>query len=357
MTEPLTLDVAEVWRRWEPRFIAAGVDWNILQRLHASIDDWSEWCAAWSEIGDELSGFAEEAFAEGRALSASGLWAHAALLYHFGGMYFISDREQMQRANTLAAETFAKAAPHFEIPAVPLSVPFAGSEIKGYLRVPPSDTPPPVVLFFSGFEGTKEENQVRTKEFLERGLATLSWDGPGRGESEHIPMTGDVTPIAGAWIDLLSQRGDVDVTRIGATGPNRGAHAAAKTTARESRITALAAASPGYDRRSADFRSPYEIAFFLHLFHLDSEDELRARLTDDDLTMEGEAQNIRVPSLIVAGDRDFGPQFEGSKRLVEEISGEPKRFVVVKGAERNGNNVPYLIRPLIADFLAEHLGA
>lgn len=346
--------VEDVWRRWEPRFLAAGVDWNLVQRLRGSISTWDEWCARWCEVGEELTAAGDAAYEVGRTRTAADLWGHASLMFHFGGMYFLWDREQMVRATARSAEVFARAAPHLSIPAIALEVSVDGARIRGYLRVPETETPPPVALFFSGFEGTKEENQARTREFLDRGIATLSWDGPGRGESEHVPMTGDVTAIASAWIDLLETRTDVDGTRLAATGPNRGAHAAAKAAAREPRIGVLAVASPGYDRRSPDFRNEYETAFFRHLFHVDSDEALLERLTADDLTLEGDAERITCPTLIVAGDRDFGAQLDGSRRLYDEVVGE-KHFELVAGAERNGNNVPYLIRPLIADFVAEQL--
>ena len=91
-----------------------------------------------------------------------------------------------------------------------------------------------------------------------------------------------------------------------------------------------------------------------HLFHVDSAEELMSLPAVQAMTLEGEAAEIGCPTLIVAGDRDAGAQFEGSRRLFAEISGE-KEWAVVKGSERNGNNVPYIVRPLMADFLAEHL--
>ncbi len=350
-------DPESVWKRWEPRFIAAGVDWNIIQRLRAVITTWDQWCAAWCVEADRIDEAATEAFDRGRTLTAAGLWELAARLYHFGGMYFISDTDQMQAAERRGVEAFERAAPHVRPPAIPVHVEYHGVPVRGYLRIPDVAAPPPVAMFFSGFEGTKEENQRRTPEFLERGIATLSWDGLGRGETlEHFPMNGDQSELVALWIDLLEGRDDVDASRIGATGPNRGGHAAAKAAAHEPRIRALAVVSPGYDRRDIDWSTDYELAFFLHLFHLDSEEDLKERLRATDLTFDGDAQRISCPSLIVAGDQDAGRQFEGSRRLFEELSG-PKAWEVVKGAQRNGNNVPYLIRPLLADFFAETFAA
>lgn len=349
-------DVAGVWRRWEPRFIAAGVDYNIAVRLKKAISDWAQFSPEWSREGDELADVAQAAFDEGRTLSAAGLWAQASLLHHFGGMYFVSDMDQFHRSHARAVEIYAKAAPLLSIPAVRVEATVGDATYPGYLQVPPSPSPPPVVMLFNGWEGTKEESQNRVAELHERGLATLSWDGPGRGEAwARSPMTGAYGPATGAMIDELERIDTVDATRVGAIGPNRGGFVAAKAAAVEPRIRAIATTSPGYDRREKDYESDYQELFLAHIFKT-PRDQLAERVMQSDLTLDGDAPKIKCPILIVAGDRDHGWHFEGSKRLYEEVGGE-KRWVVVKGSERNGNNVPYIIRPLMADFLAEHLRA
>lgn len=353
--EPPAIDA--VWRRWEPRFVAAGVDVNLVGRLKVTIESWDQWCAVWMEAGDELEGHAREASARGRSLTAGELWARASMLHHFGGMYYVADMEQFHRSHRRAVEAFQVAAPLLDPPAVRFTAHVDGVELACYLRVPAGRAKPPVVLLFNGFEGTKEESGHRVAELLARGLATVSWDGPGRGETwPHLPMTGDYAPATGAVIDALSSRDDVDAGRVGALGPNRGGFVAAKAAAKEPRIRALAVTSPGYDRREEDWPTAYQEAFLLHLFRLDTAEELRERLRQPDLTLEGDAERIACPTLVIAGERDRGPQLEGSRRLYEEVTGDTE-WAVIKGAERNGNNVPYLIRPLMADFLAERLGA
>ena len=36
--------VDTIWRRWGPRFIGAGVDYNIFRQLKGEIHDWLDWC-------------------------------------------------------------------------------------------------------------------------------------------------------------------------------------------------------------------------------------------------------------------------------------------------------------------------
>lgn len=351
--EPPAIDA--VWRRWEPRFIAAGVDSNIVQGLKSRITSWDDWCIDWSDRAAEVEAAGQEAANRGRTLTAAELWSMASVLYHFGGMYFIADMAQFRESHRRAVETYARAAPLLDPPANRIVAQLDGVDMVGYLRVPATREKPPVVMLFNGFEGSKEESEHRLGELLARGLATVSWDGPGRGETwPEMPMTGSYGPAAAAMIDVLAARDEIDASRIGALGPNRGGFVAAKAAAHDHRIKALAVTSPGYDRRETDWRNPYQEAFFVHLFHLASVDELNDRVMQPDLTLEGDASQIACPTLIIAGDNDQGAQYEGSKRLYSELTGE-KEFAVVKGSERNGNNVPYIIRPMMADFLAEKL--
>lgn len=354
--ETLTTDLGRIWRRWEARFIGVGLDYNVLQKLKARITRWEEWCQAFSAEAADREAFGDEAMAHGRTLTAANAWAQAALLYHLGGMYFITDMAQFEQAHRCKVAAYARAAPLLCPPAERVEVSFEGVAMPGYLTKPAGVERPPVVILYNGFEGVKEEGQMRLGELLDRGLATFTFDGPGRGETwPHLPMTGNYGPATAAIIDALEQRPDVDATRIGATGPNRGAFVAAKAAAYDSRIRACAFASPGYDRRETAWDDPYQLAFDQHLFHLDSVEALRDRLQQLDLTLEGEASRIHCPTLIIAGGRDAAGHRGGSQRLFDELSG-PKEYVVFPDAERNGNNVPFKVRPRIADYLVEHLG-
>jgi 2,6-dihydroxypseudooxynicotine hydrolase len=351
----LTNDVPAIWRRWEARFVSTGLDFNVLLKLKKEITDWSVWCERFSAEAADREAFGDAAMLRGHTLTAAEAWSQASILYHYGGMYFISDMSQFWHAHRASVSAFAKAAPYLYPPAERMDVDFKGVKIAGYLRKPAGVHRPPVVIGISGFEGSKEAGQHRNEELLERGIANFSFDGPGRGESwEQLPMTGDYGPIVSAIIDALEKRGDVDARHIGVTGPNRGAFLAAKAAAHDPRIKAAALASPGYARRETKWDDPCQVAFDMHLFHLKTPEELRERLEGPDLTLEGEAQNIKCPVLMIAGGRDDKGHFDGSRRLYDEMQGE-KHWVVFPDSERNGNNVPFKVRPIIADFLAEKL--
>jgi dienelactone hydrolase len=347
--------VEKVWRRWEPRFIAAGVDYNLALKLKAEIQDWTQWCRKWSEMAADLEAFGDEAMERGHTLTAAESWRSASMLYHFGGMYYINDMDQFYQSHQKKLFTYSKAAPLLNPPAIPFEVPYEGVKLRGYIHLPEGVEKAPVLISLSGFEGVKEEGGQRRSAFLERGIGLVNWDIPGRGETwEHLPMTGEVGPPTAAIIDYLETRVDIDAGRIGITGTNRGAFLGIRAAAHDPRVKVLAVTSPGYDRRDTKWDDPYEVAFVCHLFHLDTEEQLRQRLPGKkDFTLEGCAGRIQCPVLIIAGGQDEGGHYAGSLQFYNELQG-PKEWVVFPDAERNGNNVPYKVRPRLADFVADH---
>ena len=66
-----------------------------------------------------------------------------------------------------------------------IEVPLDGGRVVGNLRRPAGEERPPLVLLMPGLDSTKEEFFRLENVFLDRGMATLSIDGPGQGESGY----------------------------------------------------------------------------------------------------------------------------------------------------------------------------
>ena len=63
---------------WGPRFTANGVPAGDFERVMDQLEDWSQWCAVWSRAAARHEELGQEAFAEGRCLSAGEHFATAA---------------------------------------------------------------------------------------------------------------------------------------------------------------------------------------------------------------------------------------------------------------------------------------
>src|SRR5690606_8624985 len=116
-------------------------------------------------------------------------------------------------AHAKQVETYRRAAAHARIPVRRLDVAFEGTTIPVLVQNPRGAEEAPVALLFNGFEGSKEESQARVTELHERGVATASFDGPGRGETwSALPMTGEYGPVATAIVDALAELPDIDTS-------------------------------------------------------------------------------------------------------------------------------------------------
>src|SRR5262249_22482902 len=119
---------------------------------------------------------------------------------------------------------FRKAAKHFDPPLAVVEVPFAGKTLIGYLQIPRGLSRPPIVMQWGGVDGWKEDRQRPCAALHQAGLATLTLDMPGTGESPVLYRDPDAERSYSAWIDHVAQRADVDGSRIGVWGGSFGAY-------------------------------------------------------------------------------------------------------------------------------------
>ena len=177
---------------------------------------------------------------------------------------------------------------------------------------------PPVLLMIPGLDSVKEELQATADHFLRRGIATLAIDGPGQGETEFLR---DIEPAyerpAGAAIDWLQARDDVDGERIGVYGVSLGGYYAVRVAATEPRVRATIELAGTYSLASHwDKRSVVSRDAFIK--RSGARDEAEARELAKRIDMKGLGPRISRPILILHGKRDPIAPFEGAERLAAE---------------------------------------
>jgi 2,6-dihydroxypseudooxynicotine hydrolase len=205
-----------------------------------------------------------------------------------------------------------------------------------------------------GLDACKEELHAWAEAFVARGLAALTLDGPGQGETSfRLPVTHEWGHVIGAVIDGLQARNDVDGDRVGVVGQSLGALYAPLAAAGEPRLKACIANCGPFDWGTVLPKMPkVSQEVFRVRSHSKTIEEAheRGRL----LTLEGRSQNIRCPLLVVfgAGDRLISPA-EG-ERLAKSASG-PAELVVYPEGNHVCFNISYKFRPLTADWMAKTL--
>jgi len=339
---------------WKPRFVANGIDVNDFERVLAATTDWSDWAPNWRRVGDEHRALAEKADREGRLVTATAAYQRAAWCYHLGKFLWFEDRAFHDDLRERAVATYAKAMPRLDPPGRRIEVPFEGAVIPGILRRPRADGRLPLVLLVPGLDSVKEELYAIENEFLSRGLATLSIDGPGQGENApRFPIRADWATVITPLLDhLAADDAGVDLDRVGLMGISMGGIYGPRAAAKEKRLRALVALAGPYDL-SECWPALNPLTKGGYVFYTKSRDENEAFERSKALTLRGVLKDVTCPLLVIHGGRDrlFPP--EHAERIVREAPNAT--LLLYPEGNHVCNNIPYKYRPAMADWMADQL--
>lgn len=338
---------------WGPRFITQGVDYNDFVRTTASITRWEEWLDAWVATGDLHAQLAREAEARGRRITAGEAWVRAALCYHFARFVWLVDLQKRREASDRSVAALRAAHRHLDPTAERLEVPFDGARLVANLRRPPGVERPPLVLLIPGLDSTKEEFFHWETAFLVRGMATLSLDGPGQGETGYYTVIRpDYEVAVSTVLDALEDRQDLDLRRVGTVGVSLGGYYAPRAAAFEPRIRAVAAIGGPYNF-GALWETLPSLTRETFAHHAGVRDEAEARHRALQLDLRPVLPRVRQPFLVVFGQQDRLIPWTDAARVAREAPNAT--FVLYPEGNHVCNNIPYKYRPLVADWMVEEL--
>jgi 2,6-dihydroxypseudooxynicotine hydrolase len=340
---------------WGSRLIANGVDFNDFRRVTGSLERWDDWLGAWSATADGHREDAERARDAGHGRSAGESFARAATAYHFAKFVWVVDVDRNRRATEQAVAALTAAHAHLDPTFERIEAPLDGASVVGNLRRPEGDGRHPLVVLIPGLDSTKEEFLVWEDVFLARGMATLSMDGPGQGESGFaLDIRPDYEVAVAALLDALADRPDLDHERIGAAGVSMGGYYAPRAAAFEPRIKAVAGISGPFDM-SANWDNLPSLTRETLQHHTGASSPQEARGRAAELNLAGVAERITQPALIVTGKRDRLIPWEDTKRIADAIP--DAEWVLYEDGTHVCNNLPFRYRPLVGDWMSDKLAA
>lgn len=339
---------------WAPRFVIQGVPLTDFQEVTAGIERWEQWCAAWSQRADVHRELGEQAETDGHLLTAGEHYTRAGLCYHFAKFLFVNDPEQMRVAHRAAVRCRTAALPYLRPPGQRVEIPFEGTVLAGNLRLPDAVDRPPLLLMAPGLDSTKEEMHGMESLFLDRGIATLAFDGPGQGEAEYdLPIRGDYEVPVSAIVDWAEQRNDIDADRIAMWGVSLGGYYAPRAAAFEKRLKAcIALAGPYHWADEWDNLPSLTREAFRVRSRSTDEDEARDKAAT--LSLKDVAEHITCPLLVIFGKQDRLISYRAAERLAAEASG-PTTLWMIEDGNHGATNRAYRFRPQSADWLADTL--
>jgi 2,6-dihydroxypseudooxynicotine hydrolase len=355
LTDPI---LKHVWSANHIRLLGDGVPGGDVAAARSGLTNWDEWYPFWAGRGDVYEALARAALARGRRQSAGELFWQACLSYHYAQFLWFHDPAGREAGQMRKAELYRKGAPLFTIPAERFDLPFDSFTIPGYLRLPSSrPRPVPVTLVLGGLESTKEESYLFENLCLARGLATCTFDGPGQGEMYfQTKMRPDFYRFASAVIDWLQGRPEIDGERIGMIGRSLGGFYAVHTAAHEPRIKACVAWGVLFDLSYYDGMAEPSRRGFAYVAgydnHLDAASYLKKTVD-----LAGQAERVRCPVYALHGARDRLIPPAQVDCLRKALAGHPEvEFDIPADGDHCCHNLYHVVRPRMADWLAERLG-
>jgi 2,6-dihydroxypseudooxynicotine hydrolase len=267
----------------------------------------------------------------------------------------VNDLAQMKEAHRKAVACRNKSLPLLNPPGERVAIPYEGKKLYGNLRKPAGVTKAPIVVMCMGLDSAKEEMDDYENRFLQRGLATLSFDGPGQGEAEYdFGICPEYEKPVKAVIDFLETHNDIDAARIGIWGVSLGGYYAPRAACFEKRIKACVALSGAYER-SPSFEGRPIINVEAFRVRSKSANLEEAGKVSVRMSLKGIAKNITCPIYIVAGTKDRLTPHTHAEKLAAEVSG-PCVHSVVEGGTHVVNDLWYRYRDQTADWMATQLG-
>jgi pimeloyl-ACP methyl ester carboxylesterase len=216
--------------------------------------DFEGWYQAFNTTADRIAAQAETQSARGHRVSARDSYLRASS-YYFTSEFFLHGNPRdprVARAYRLCTDNYRRAGSLFEVPIIPVNIPYEGTHLPGYFHgQDQSGKPRRTLILHTGFDGSAEEMHVMgARAAVERGYNVLAFDGPGQYgalHSEGLVFRPDWEKVIAPVVDFLLQRSDVNPKQIVLMGISMGGLLAPRAAAFETRLAAMVANDGIYD--------------------------------------------------------------------------------------------------------------
>ena len=328
---------------------------------------------AWTALTDQLVLQAEEAEKAGHTRTAGQLYFRASnYLAQAERMLAHSDPKRVptyKRMLEIAQKAFDTHSPSVSR----VAVPYEGTTLPAYFSAAPGDGPKPVIVLVNGLDSTKEHMYASNfwAELAARGISCLMLDQPGTGEAlrlQGLTARIDTEAWAGAAVDHLETREDVDAGRIGIVGWSLGGYYAPRAAAFEKRLALCVAWGANHNwgavqRRRLEREGERPVPhYWEHVLWVWGEDDVETFIKNvERVNLEGVVEQITCPFLITHGENDRQINVSYAHRSYEQAVNSPKRklrvFTPEEGAtEHVGlDHLPH-VGAFTADWIEDTFG-
>jgi len=329
--------------------------------------------AAWGDLADRLVALGEEAEAAGHGASAAEKYCRATAYYMTAERMQSRHYEPRKTMYRRMLDTMQRAIDVGRLNCERVEIPYEGARFPGLFVRGHGEGPRPCMVFCNGLDSVKEMIFLSLRDTLaSRGISCLMIDHPGVGEAlrlHGLTAIPDSERWAGAAVDYLEGRDDVDPARIGMMGWSLGGYYAPRAAAYEKRFALCVAWGANHDwgelqrrrlAREGDMPVPHYWDHVMWVWGQPDMDSFMALMPR--VTLEGHLANMTIPFLITHGGNDRQIPLDYAHRSYDAAVNSPDRELKIFTAREGGvehvsadNMEP--VRSYIADWIADRFAA
>lgn len=315
-------------------------------RLKGHVGDDNAWFREWTREAETVEKAGRERLAEGHRASAATYLLRAANYYHVGERFLIPKSAGLD-AYRRGVDCFRDAAKLMKRPRIEhVEIPYEGKTLPAVLvhaeTVEGRSGPAPAMVFFDGFDVTKEIQYFKgVPDLVQRGIACLIVDGPGNGESPRfrdLYLHHETERYASAAYEFLAARPEIDEKRIGVMAISLGGYYAPRAAAFEQRFACCIAWGAQWDywqtwKRRFDLLDSggtpsLSVAadHLLWIFDVKTREEAMKKL--EGFRLDGVVQKITCPFLLLHGEGDEQIPLEMAHKVIDSVGSKDKTLKV-----------------------------
>jgi dienelactone hydrolase len=311
------------------------------------VGDDAAWFEEWARMGEKIEARGRDALRAGHKLTAASCFMRATRYYQTGERFIHPRSQRSMDVYARSVTLFKDAAAMTRRPRIePVEVPYENTSLPALLVHPDREAtgarPAPAMIFFDGFDVTKElQYGYGIPDLAARGVGCLIVDGPGNGESvrfRNLPLIAETENYATPVYEYLAAREEFDPTRIGVMALSLGGYYAPRAAALEPRFACCVAWGAQWDyheiwaRRLEELDSGKVLSLSVPPEHLQwvlgVSDRAAALKKLEAFRLDGIVQKMACPFLLLHGAGDEQIPLELAEKLFEAAGSKQKALKI-----------------------------